>query len=99
MNVAQLEQIIRKLQWKRRDDPTAPSLTLSYLYREKMYYGSLVRYDQSFAHGSKVVTSVKRNTLEGVLVVLLNEVQLLPEPIIYDYTTASLYDPSDDIPF
>jgi hypothetical protein len=108
MDLSQVNLIIRKLQWKQKDDPTSPSLTLSYLWREKMFYGSLVRYDESYARGSKVLASAKRDTLEGVVVYLLAETQKLPEPVdILDWPYEADEGPfaprggyvDDDIPF
>lgn len=104
-NIADIEYILKTLCWKRKNDPTAPSLTLSHLYFEKKFYGSLVRYDESFARGSKVITSIKADTLHDLINQLSTQVRLLPEPAAYKPTLEETnYDPEytyvdDDIPF
>lgn len=100
-NIQDISALLKQLCWKRRDDATTPSIHLSWLYAEKMFYGSVVRYDQSFARGSKVMFWVKDANLGFVIDRLVDAVRTLPEPEPRSYAAneSHLTLDEDDIPF
>ena len=82
------------------NDPSSPSVILSWLPKEKQWYGALVRYEKPFGKGRITLVSVKAETLAEVVEKLRRgapkptpprplEVAPVQEPEITD----------DDIPF
>lgn len=101
-----LESILKQLVWKCKDDPSAASVTLSYLHYERVFYGSLIRYHKAYGKEPKVIASCKRTSIAGVLVYLGAEVNALPEPErMFDFDKETNIQASngfvddDDIPF
>lgn len=61
-----LEEIVKKIAENFPDDPSQPSLVLSALKNGK-YYGSVVRYTESFGGGKQVTFKTMKDTVDEVL--------------------------------
>lgn len=61
-----LEQLILAATDQYKDDPSRPSVTLSYVERDKenLWYASLCRYEAPFGRKKYVVCSVTDETIE-----------------------------------
>lgn len=61
-----LEDIVKKIAENFPDDPSQPSLVLSVLKNGK-YYGSVVRYTESFGGGKQVAFKCVADTVDEIL--------------------------------
>lgn len=97
-----LEDLIRQLVAKYSDDPSAPSVVLSYLADRERWYASAIRYCRRYGEGKVVVCNATGESLEAVLASLASELgriwSLQASPLQFEFIVAEEYDsePSEE---
>lgn len=68
-----MESLIKVVCATFANDPTSPSIVLSYLQDREVYYGSVVRYHERLAQAKEVIVKTTHETLDGCLARLAGE--------------------------
>ena len=70
-----LEELVKSLVSKYPDDPSSPSIVLSYLEDRQRWYASAVRYTERYGEGRVVVARATEESLEAALGLLASELE------------------------
>lgn len=88
MSSTTLQDLVKSVVARFKDDPTAASVVLSWLEDRQRWYASAVRYTEKFADGKHVVCRASGESLEETLGRLAAELEpyLSGSPISYQFT-------------
>lgn len=85
-----LQELIQSVVLKYPDDPSAPSVVLSWLEDRQRWYASAVRYTEKFGRGKVVMCSATGESLEEALMLLASELYrirgLQESSVLFEFT-------------